>query len=64
MQLDAYDFQLYDTPVVLTLQGDFEDEEFNSFYPGMSSGKGQDQEDEDEDEDGQWVAPPSLLSSF
>ena len=33
MQMDYNDFQLYKTPVVLTLQGEFEDEEMNEIVP-------------------------------
>jgi hypothetical protein len=36
-QLDNNDMQLYRTPVVLTLQGEFEDEELNKLY-GSSDG--------------------------
>ena len=41
-QLESNDLQLYNTPVVLTLQGEFEDESFNNIFPGSS-------EDEDEE---------------
>ena len=35
VQLDTNDFQLYRTPVVLTLQGEFEDDDFNEVIPGQ-----------------------------
>ena len=35
MQMDDNDFQLYKTPVVLTLQGEFEDEELNQIVEGI-----------------------------
>ena len=41
------DLQLYKTPMVLTLQGEFEDEEFNEIYP--SNGDGDDDDDDDDD---------------
>lgn len=56
-QLDHNDLQLYRTPVVLTLQGEFEDENMNQIYPGggmVMDDTGEDDEDEDkeyEDED-------------
>jgi hypothetical protein len=34
VQLDSNDLQLYNTPVVLTLQGEFEDDDLNQLYPG------------------------------
>lgn len=34
VQLDGNDLQLYNTPVVLTLQGEFEDDSLNQIYPG------------------------------
>jgi len=36
MQMDDNDFQLYKTPVALTLQGEFEDEELNQVRRGLS----------------------------
>eukprot|EP00596_Hydrurales_sp_CCMP1899_P008644 CAMPEP_0119039222 /NCGR_PEP_ID=MMETSP1177-20130426/8621_1 /TAXON_ID=2985 /ORGANISM="Ochromonas sp, Strain CCMP1899" /LENGTH=366 /DNA_ID=CAMNT_0007002867 /DNA_START=398 /DNA_END=1498 /DNA_ORIENTATION=- len=54
VQLDSNEFQLYRTPVVLTLQGEFEDEELNEVIPGQKMGndkKGGDDEDEYEDDD-------------
>ena len=35
MQMDDNDFQMYKTPVALTLQGEFEDEELNQVVHGM-----------------------------
>lgn len=49
-QLDNNDMQLYRTPVVLTLQGEFEDEELNRLY-GSSDGGEDFDEDEDDSED-------------
>ena len=56
VQLDSNEFQLYRTPVVLTLQGEFEDDDFNEVIPGQRTGRGrrdddEDEEDEDEDEE-------------
>jgi hypothetical protein len=54
VQLDSNEFQLYRTPVVLTLQGEFEDEELNEIIPGQKMGndkKGGDNEDDYEDDD-------------
>jgi hypothetical protein len=57
-QLDANDMQLYTTPIVLTLQGEFNDEDMKSFYPrekGINeeyyAGDAYDDDEEDEEED-------------
>eukprot|EP01039_Chlorochromonas_danica_P001285 gene1285-1403_t len=57
MQLDDNDLQLYRTPVVLTLQGEFEDEKFNQLYLGDDSDDEEEEEEEEEEED--WE-PPTL----
>ena len=54
VQLDSNEFQLYRTPVVLTLQGEFEDDEFNEVIPGQrigGGGKGDGEDDEDDDDE-------------
>ena len=64
IQLDGNDFQLYNTPIVLTLQGEFEDEEFNQVNPFEYSQKhgrgnvrrsGKDHSEEREDGDGSFT---------
>lgn len=57
VQMDYNDFQLYKTPVVLTLQGEFEDEFMNEILPtpklkrarGMIGKRSVDDDEEDED---------------
>ena len=46
-QLDNNDLQLYRTPVVLTLQGEFEDEELNRLYGSTDGGDDFDDENDD-----------------
>ena len=36
VQMDSNGLQLHNTPIVLTLQGEFEDESLNQIYPGPS----------------------------
>ena len=48
-QMDSNDFQLYKTPIVLTLQGEFEDESINDILPGGSLDDEIDDENYDED---------------
>ena len=66
-QMDSNDFQLYKTPVVLTLQGDFEDEDLNETIPGQSMWvndedyNDEDFEDEDEEDDGEEITVEELL---
>ena len=58
VQLDSNEFQLYRTPVVLTLQGEFEDDEFNEVIPGQrigGGGKGDGEEDDEEDEEDDYL---------
>ena len=50
-QLDNNDMQLYRTPVVLTLQGEFEDEELNKLYGSSDGGDDFDEDDEDNEEE-------------
>lgn len=47
-QMDINGFQLFPTPHVLTLQGEFEDEKLNDLFP--SNKEGDDDEDEEEEE--------------
>ena len=49
-QLDGNDLQLYNTPVVLTLQGEFEDDDLNKIFPGSSDGEEDALDFEEEDE--------------
>lgn len=49
-QLDFNGVQLLRTPLVLTLQGEFEDEEFNNIYSGLAGLSGQKDGDEDDEE--------------
>jgi hypothetical protein len=58
VQLDSNDFQLYRTPVVLTLQGEFEDDELNEIIPGQKIGgsknrgrRGQEEDEYDDEEE-------------
>jgi len=50
-QLDNNDMQLYRTPVVLTLQGEFEDEELNRLYGSTDGGDAFDEDDDDDNLD-------------
>ena len=43
------DLQLYKTPMVLTLQGEFEDDEFNEIYPTNGADDSDDNDDDDDD---------------
>lgn len=52
VQLDYNDMQLYKTPIVLTLQGDFDDKDINKFYPNIRGVNDDDVfADEEADED-------------
>ena len=53
VQLESNDLQLYKTPVVLTLQGDFEDDSFNNLYGSADDDEEQydDYDDDDAEEE-------------
>ena len=53
------DLQLYKTPMVLTLQGEFEDDEFNEIYP--TNGAAADDDDDDDDDDDMELSLEELL---
>ena len=74
MQMDDNDFQLYKTPVVLTLQGEFEDEELNQIAEGIDDWGDEafdkrfsselndiDEDDEGDNEDGNEITLKELL---
>eukprot|EP01041_Mallomonas_annulata_P005818 gene5818-11738_t len=52
VQMDYNDFQLYKTPVVLTLQGEFEDEFMNEILPTLKHKRKTNSNEDDEVEDG------------
>ena len=60
-QLDSNDLQLYNTPVVLTLQGDFEDESFNQIFPGSSSETDDEELDFEDDGDREEITIADVL---
>lgn len=74
VQLDSDDFQLYKTPIVLTLQGEFEDAEFNAVNPfelkseqdseaNMSNGFDDDYMMGEEDDDAKELTLEQLMKS-
>lgn len=59
-QLDFNGVQLLRTPLVLTLQGEFEDEEFNNIYSGLAGLSGRKDSDNDEEGDEEYEEEEEL----